>query len=149
MTADSYRIIFSKDMTVYIYGGANAYDSFIYKRFADVIRDVISFNTLHLLFTSCIPVHCESRCPSASSIALHSLLSVYLKVRFYRMNIFSCLTSELFSRICEKLPLSVSSTFEQTRILRKVFGFISYLTMLLVYIHTPCSIIERSKIARK
>lgn len=75
---DSYRIVFSKDTHIYVYvrRRVSACALFIYKRFADVIRvyPLIPF----IFYSLAASLHCESRCPSASSVALHSLLSVYL-----------------------------------------------------------------------
>jgi len=53
MAADSDRVVFRNQRIWLGIYRANACDSFIYKHPADVIR--ISFNTLHLLFTSCTP----------------------------------------------------------------------------------------------
>jgi len=64
MAADSDRVVFRNQRIWPRIYWANACDSFIYKLVADVIR--ISFNTLHLLFTSCTPASWKpmSKCVS-------------------------------------------------------------------------------------
>lgn len=89
MAADSDRVVFrNQRIRTRVYPNQCACDSFIYKHAADVIR--ISFNTLHLLFTSRIPA---TRKPMSECVYDPFCLSKD-KYIFTERNIFSCLTSE-------------------------------------------------------
>lgn len=90
-------------------------DSFIYKPATDVIR--ISFNTLHLLFTS--PRAPPPRRGKPMSECVH--LSIYPCG-----NVSSRLTSGLLVESKSRLSL----TFERARYWGKSIGFISYLMIL-------------------
>lgn len=107
---------------------------FIYLRASRRRYSRISFNTLHLLFTSCIPAPWKPMSEDVFDRALSSFLSKYASIE----RIFLCLTSELLSRICEKLPLPIFK-FKRTEILRKVRLY--FVSNDALGIHTPCSII--------
>lgn len=88
MAADSDRVVFRNQwLWPRVHGRANACDSFIYKRATDVIR--ISFNTLHLLFTSFTPP--ASWKPMSDCVSSH--VSFRLSIPLCRTDVSSCLTS--------------------------------------------------------
>jgi len=100
MAADSDRVVFRNQwIWPRVHGRANACDSFIYKRATDVIR--ISFNTLHLLFTSCTP------CIVKADVRLRlqpCLVPFCLSIPLCRTDVSLCLTSGL---LVERLSLRI------------------------------------------